>query len=296
MTTRHFLSLTDCTQEELLHIIGSAIAAKRLSSLEQVAAGKVLAMIFEKPSTRTRVSFEAGFIQLGGQALFLDSSNLQLGRGEPIADTARVISSMVDMVMIRTFAHTKIENFSNHSSVPVINGLTDSHHPCQLLADIMTYVELRGDIAGARVAFIGDCNNNMCNSYIEAARIFGFQLALACPEKYRPQVDASHVEIHTDPRDAAHNADMLVTDVWTSMGEEEQGQLRIVDFQGYQVSSSLLDLGRDTLFLHCLPAHRGEEVDHSILDDKRSGVWQASENRLHAQKALMKFLIDVNQL
>ena len=294
MTTRHFLSLNDLTKKELLHVIGTAITAKKSSLPDQSASGKILAMIFEKPSTRTRVSFEAGFIQLGGQALFLDSSSLQLGRGEPIADTARVISSMVDMIMVRTFEHRKIKEFSNSSAVPVINGLTDSHHPCQLLADIMTYVELRGDIANARVAFIGDCSNNMCKSYIEAAGIFGFQLSLACPEKYLPKIDLHNVEIYSDPRDAAKDADLLVTDVWASMGDEEQSKLRIEDFQGYQVSSSLLDLGRDTLFLHCLPAHRGEEVDHSVLDDKRSGVWQASENRLHAQKSLMRFLIDVN--
>ena len=293
MTIRHFLQMSDCSQQELNQIIAKAIEVKQQGDIERPAIGKTLAMIFEKPSTRTRVSFEVGFSHLGGHALFLDPGSLQLGRGEPISDTSKVISSMVDMIMIRTFDHEKLLELAHYSSVPVINGLTDSYHPCQILADIMTFVEQRGDIAGRRVAFIGDCKNNVCASYIEAASLFGFELVLSCPEKYQPET-TSDIRICRQPEQAIEGADMVVTDVWTSMGDEQEQQQRLIDFAGYQITSTLLDYSHNPLFLHCLPAHRGEEVDDMVLDDPRSGAWQASENRLHAQKELMRFLLHVN--
>lgn len=297
MTTRHFLSLLDCTSDELYAIIERGIALKK-SRINDNFKNRVLGMIFDKSSTRTRVSFEAGMAQMGGSALFLSSRDTQLGRGEPIEDTARVLSSMVDIIMVRTFAHQSIETFAKYSSVPVINALTDSFHPCQLLADIMTYVEKRGDIKGKTVAWIGD-GNNMCHSYINAARQFDFELRIACPDAFAP--DAALVESNKhriwmgdDPKAAVKNADLVVTDTWISMGQEEEKQQRSKAFAGYCVDHELMNLaGSDALFMHCLPAYRGMEVSAELLEDENiSAVWDEAENRLHAQKALLEFLLN----
>ncbi|MBX9912391.1 MAG: ornithine carbamoyltransferase [Pseudomonadaceae bacterium] len=257
---------------------------------------RVLGMIFEKASTRTRLSFEAGMIQLGGQAIFLSPRDTQLGRGEPISDSAIVISSMLDAVMIRTFHHSTLTEFAAHSRVPLINGLSDDLHPCQLLADMQTFLEHRGSIQGKRVAWIGD-GNNMCNSYIEAAIQFDFQLRIACPEGYEPNprflaMAGERVQIFRDPRDAVAGAQLVSTDVWTSMGQEDETAKRLELFTPYQVTRELLDLAAsDVLFMHCLPAHRGEEISLDLLDDPRSVAWEQAENRLHAQKALLELLV-----
>uniref|UniRef100_UPI0025BD65D2 ornithine carbamoyltransferase n=1 Tax=Aquisalimonas sp. TaxID=1872621 RepID=UPI0025BD65D2 len=256
----------------------------------------VLGMVFEKSSTRTRVSFEAGMDQLGGSAIFLSPRDSQLGRGEPVEDTARVLSRMVDAVMIRTFAHETLERFAAYSAVPVINGLSDSFHPCQLLADIQTFVEHRGSIQGRTIAWIGD-GNNMCHSYINAADQFDFQLRVGCPEGFDPdpQIVATapqRVTICRDPADAVAAADLVVTDVWASMGQEEEHKRRERAFTPYRVTSALMDrAAEDALFMHCLPAHRGEEVDADVIDGPRSVVWDEAENRLHAQKALLEQLM-----
>ena len=258
--------------------------------------GKTLGMIFEKSSTRTRVSFEVAMTQFGGASIFLSPRDTQLGRGEPIEDAARVLSRMVDAVMIRTFAHDIVETFAAHSAVPVINALTDDFHPCQLLADIQTFVEHRGSIQGKRVVWVGD-GNNMCNSYINAARQFDFELVVSCPEGFEPRADLvererGRVSIERDPVKAAEGAHLLVTDVWASMGQEEEQASRERAFADYQVNTALMDrASKDALFMHCLPAHRGEEVSHEIMDDARSVVWDEAENRLHAQKALLEFLL-----
>jgi ornithine carbamoyltransferase len=256
-------------------------------------------MIFEKSSTRTRVSFESGMVQFGGGSIFLSPNDTQLGRGEPIEDSARVISSMVDVVMIRTYAHSKVETFAEYSSVFVINALTDDYHPCQLLADMQTYREHRGNIRGKKVVWVGD-GNNMCHSYINAAQQFGFELAIAAPEGYEPNaeimnaVDAD-VTLFNDPVAAIQQADMVVTDVWASMGQEEEQKKREAAFALYQVNDELMALAKDdALFMHCLPAHRGEEVSASVIDGKQSVVWDEAENRLHAQKALLEFLVQQN--
>ncbi len=299
MQTRHFLSLLDLTGEELRSLLQQAIDVKK--RMKQGIAhtpltGKVLAMIFEKSSTRTRVSFEAGMSQLGGHAMFLSPRDIQLGRGEPVEDSARVISSMVDAVMIRTFGHDRLETFASASSKPVINALTDKLHPCQLLADMQTWFECRGDIKGATVAWIGD-GNNMCQSYINAARQFNFQLNIACPPGYEPDAEmldvaGERVRIFHDPAAAAKDANLLVTDVWASMGQEEEQQQRMQVFESFQVNAELMQLAdSDALFMHCLPAHRGEEVSATVIDGAQSVVWQEAENRLHAQKALLEFLM-----
>lgn len=302
MTLRHFLTLNDCTPAELKHILQRAIEMKKdLKSIRaaQPFKGYVLGMIFEKSSTRTRVSFEAGMAQLGGHALFLSSRDTQLGRGEPIEDSAKVLSSMLDIIMIRTFAHERVVDFAKHSSVPVINALTDSYHPCQLLADMQTYLELRGDIQGKKVAWIGD-GNNMCNSYMLAAKQFDFQLYIACPNGFEPDAalvaaNKDRVFITQNPEEAADQADLIVTDVWASMGQEEEQQVRIKAFADYQVNEALMALAKaDALFMHCLPAHRGEEISENMLAHPQSVVWQEAENRLHAQKALMEFLLNAN--
>jgi len=296
---RHFLTLLDLSPEELDWIIHRAIELKKIQrsgEIHEPLKNKVLGMIFEKSSTRTRVSFEAGMAQLGGSAIFLSPRDTQLGRGEPIEDSARVLSRMVDVVMIRTFDHETVERFAAFSQVPVINALTDDFHPCQLLADVQAYVEHRGSIKGKTVAWIGD-GNNMCHSYINAARQFGFTLNVACPEGFEPaehlvNENADRVNVMRDPKDAVKNADLVVTDVWASMGQEDEQDDRLAKFQDYQVSPALLDLANDdVVFMHCLPAHRGEEVSEDLLDDKRSVVWDEAENRLHAQKALLEFLL-----
>ena len=299
MATRHFLSLLDLSPDELNGLIERAIELKAMVKRKEIYEpfkNQTLAMIFEKSSTRTRVSFETGMTQFGGHALFLSPNDTQLGRGEPIEDTARVLSRMVDAVMIRTFEQEKVETFAANSEVPVINALTDMYHPCQLLADVQTYVEHRGPIAGKTVAWIGD-GNNMCHSYINAARQFGFKLKAACPEGYDPDqgvVDAAGdcVEIVRDPKAAAAGADLITTDVWASMGQEEEQKIREAAFTGFMVDDDIMACANDdALFLHCLPAHRGEEVSASVIDGKQSVVWDQAENRLHAQKALLEFLL-----
>ena len=297
--TRHFLTLQDLSSEELTRLLARAGELKAIRRRGQDYAPftrKVLAMIFEKSSTRTRVSFEAGMAQLGGQAIFLSPQDTHLGRGEPIEDTARIISSMVDIVMIRTFAHERIQRFAEHSAVPVINALTDYSHPCQLLADIQTYFEQRGSIQGKTVAWIGD-GNNMCNSYIEAAQQFDFQLRIAAPSAYQPDAEllshcAQYVELMNDPFAAAQNADLVTTDVWASMGQEQENEQRRKDFKDFQVNDDVMTQAKaDAIFLHCLPAHRGEEVSAEVIDGPQSYVWEQAENRLHAQKALIEFLL-----
>lgn len=302
MALRHFLTLRDLSSLELQRILDRACELKKIQhdqQLYQPFVGKVLGMIFEKSSTRTRISFEAGISQFGGSAIFLSSRDTQLGRGEPIEDSARVISSMLDIVMIRTYGHEIVEQFASYSKVPVINGLTDDHHPCQLLADMQTYQEHRGSIKGKTVAWIGD-GNNMCNSYIEAAHLMGFQLKIATPKGYEPKSEflsefVHCAEVFNRAEDAAVNADLIVTDVWASMGQEEEQRLREQAFAEFQVSEKLMDIAHpDCLFMHCLPAHRGEEISENMLDHKNAVVWDEAENRLHAQKALMEFLLTEN--
>lgn len=299
MSARHFLSLLDCTPAELSSLIRRGIELKDLRNrgvLFEPLKNRVLGMIFEKASTRTRLSFEAGMIQLGGQAIFLSPRDTQLGRGEPISDSAIVISSMLDAVMIRTFHHSTLTEFAAHSRVPLINGLSDDLHPCQLLADMQTFFEQRGSIQGKTVAWVGD-GNNMCNSYIEAAIQFDFQLRIACPAGYEPDprflvMAGERVQLLRDPRAAVTGAHLVSTDVWTSMGQEEETAKRLELFAPYQVTPELLDLAAsDVLFMHCLPAHRGEEISQDLLDDPRSVAWEQAENRLHAQKALLEMLV-----
>jgi len=298
-TPRHFLSLLDLTGDELRALIYRAIKLKAMQKqgvIYEPLKNKVLAMVFEKSSTRTRVSFETGMIQFGGNALFLSPRDTQLGRGEPIADSARVLSRMVDAIMIRTFAHETVECIAANSQVPVINGLTDFVHPCQLLADMQTWFELRGDIAGKTVAWIGD-GNNMCHSYINAARQFDFHLHIASPKGYLPdqQLVASNsdrVTLFDSAAKAAIGCDLIVTDVWASMGQEDEAHKRIAAFADYQVNEALMSLAADdAIFMHCLPAHRGEEVSAAVIDGQQSVVWDEAENRLHAQKALLEFLL-----
>lgn len=299
MSVRHFLTLNDLTSDEALQIINRASELKSMHkarTLHEPLKNRVLGMIFEKSSTRTRVSFEAGMTQLGGSAIFLSPRDTQLGRGEPIEDSARVLSQMVDAVMIRTFEHAKIQTFADYSSVPVINALTDDYHPCQLLADIQAYSEARGSIQGKTVTWIGD-GNNMCNSYINAARLFDFKLNIACPEGFEPMktlVEAAgdRVSITRSVEEAVAGSHLVTTDVWASMGQEEETKARMAAFRDYQVSPGLMDKAdKDAVFLHCLPAHRGEEVSEDMLDDPRSVVFEQAGNRLHAQKALLEFLL-----
>jgi len=299
MTTRHLLTLNDLSSIELTSLLARAIELKgmqRRGELYQPLKNQTMAMIFEKSSTRTRISFEAGMTQLGGHSLFLSPRDTQLGRGEPVEDSARVMSRMVDIIMIRTFEHQKLETFAQHSRVPVINALTDEYHPCQLLADMQTFIEHRGAIAGKTVAWVGD-GNNMCNSYINAAALLGFQLNIACPEGFDPlpeltQQHRDRVTIYRNPVDAVNKAHLVVTDVWASMGQEDEQNDRIKQFSGFQVSPKLMDLAdNDALFMHCLPAHRGEEISENMLEDPRSVVWDEAENRLHAQKALIELLL-----
>jgi ornithine carbamoyltransferase len=303
MAPRHFLTLTDLSKDELKTLIARAIELKTMqhaAKCYEPLKNQVLAMVFEKSSTRTRVSFETAMIQCGGSAIFLSPRDTQLGRGEPIEDTARVLSSMVNCVMVRTYAHEKIELFAKYSKVPVINALTDMHHPCQLLADIQTYIEHRGSIQGKKVAWIGD-GNNMCHSYMQAACQFDFKLAVASPVDYQPNADLvaqfkQQVSLSTDPVQAATDADLVTTDVWASMGQEEEHAKRAQIFAPYQVNSRLMSLAKsDALFMHCLPAHRGEEVSAEVIDGFQSVVWYQAENRLHSQKALLEFLLNVSR-
>ncbi len=303
MSVRHFLTLKDCTPEELQHILQQGIALKKAWKTQgdhgDPLKNRSLAMIFEKASTRTRLSFEIAMTQLGGHALFLSPRDTQLGRGEPIEDSARVISRMADAIMIRTFGHHIVETFSAYSQVPVINALTDDYHPCQLLADMQTWYEHRGPMQGKTVAWIGD-GNNMCNSYINAAMQYDFTLRIACPEGFEPKTEllaeaGDRVQLLRDAKAAAQDADLVVTDVWASMGQEDEQQARVAKFMPFQVNADIMAQAKpDALFMHCLPAHRGEEVTAEVIDGPQSVVWDEAENRLHAQKALLHFLMVEN--
>ncbi len=298
MAKRDFLSLLDFTPEELSQLVERARVLKqnfRGDSIDRPLNGRTAAMLFQLNSTRTRVAFEAGMSQLGGHAISLNSEDTQLGRGEPISDMAKVLSEMVDIVIVRTIKHTDVIEFAQAASIPVINAMTSLFHPCQLLADVQTFEELRGPIQGKTVAFIGD-GYNMCHSYINAAKQWGFNLKIASPEGYRPdpQILAStnNVTLVETAEEAAANADLLVTDVWSSMGHEGQEMDRRMTFANFQVDEALLDHAKkDTIFMHCLPAKRGEEVNDTVLDDPRCAVWQEAGNRLHSQKALLEFLL-----
>ncbi|HPY39562.1 MAG TPA: ornithine carbamoyltransferase [Thiolinea sp.] len=298
-TVRHFLTLSDFSAIELLAVIDRAIDLKAMTKRGEIYTplqNRSLAMIFEKASTRTRVSFEAGMTQLGGHALFLSPNDSQLGRGEPIEDAARVISRMVDLVMIRTFEQYKVERFAAYSRVPVINGLTDTHHPCQLLADMMTWIEQRGLPNGRTVAWVGD-GNNMCHSWMEAARLFDFKLRVCTPQGYQPNTtivaaNASHLTFCATPQEAVQHADVVTTDTWASMGQEAEKKQREIAFAGFEVTEDLMALAHpDAIFMHCLPAYRGKEVAAAVIDGPQSVVWDEAENRLHAQKALMEALL-----
>ncbi|HXE57146.1 MAG TPA: ornithine carbamoyltransferase [Gemmatimonadales bacterium] len=298
MPKRDFLTIADWSRDELLALLDLAARMKRGEYREKPLAGKTLGMIFAKSSTRTRVSFEVGAYQLGGHALFLSARDIQLGRGEPIRDTARVLSRYLDLIMIRTFAQADVEELARFASVPVINGLTDLHHPCQVLADLLTIREALGGWEGRVVAWIGD-GNNMANSWIDAAGTLGFELRLACPEGYEPDRDVfernrrkTKLLLTHDPAEAAAGAHVVSTDVWASMGQEGEAEVRARAFKGYIVDPALMARAdRDAIFLHCLPAHRGEEVAEEVIEGPRSRVWDQAENRLHAQKALLALLL-----
>jgi ornithine carbamoyltransferase len=296
---RHFLALTDLAPAELKRLVARAIELKNLlrrGQLHQPLNGKTLAMIFEKSSTRTRVSFEAGMAQLGGSSLFLSPRDMHLDRGEPVEDTARVLSRMVDVIVIRANTHAMVERFAAHSRVPVINALTERHHPCQLLADIQTWVERHGDIAGKTAAWVGD-GNNVCQSWMHAAGLFGFKLNIATPAGYEPEAAlikecGASIRLTHDPREAVRGADVVVTDTWASMGQEQEKAQRQKDFTGFTVDNALMKLASPkALFMHCLPAYRGYEMTAEVIDGPQSVVWDEAENRLHAQKALLEFLL-----
>jgi ornithine carbamoyltransferase len=297
MNPRHFTSLLDLSSEEFRSLINRAIDLKNNRDLDyQPLKGQVLAMIFEKSSTRTRISFDAGMVHFGGSALFLSPRDTQLGRGEPLHDSAKVISSMVDCIMLRTHKHETVTTFAQHSRVPVINGLTDQQHPCQLLADMQTFFEHRGDIKGKTVTWIGD-GNNMCHSYMHAAMLLDFNLNIACPAGYQPlpayvEAAGERVRFFNTALAAAKDADLCVTDVWASMGQEEEQKQREMAFKDYQINAGIMHAAHnDALFMHCLPAHRGEEVSAEVIDGPQSVVFDEAENRLHAQKALLEFLL-----
>ncbi len=299
MNPRHYLSIDDFDLPTFERLIERAIELKQMlrsGTPYQPLVGRTLAMIFEQPSTRTRVAFEAGMSQLGGHALFLSEADTQLGRGELVEDAARVLSEMVDVVMIRTPDQEKIEAFAHAASIPVINAMSSIQHPCQMLADMQTYYELRGPIGGRKVAFVGD-GHNMCQSYLIASEVFGYELAIATPEGFEPKPElieqyGTHTSLTNDPNEAVAGADLVITDVWASMGHEDQQLLRFRRFQGFQVDQRLLDLAHgDVLFMHCLPAHRSQEISEDLLEDPRAVVWQEAGNRLHSQKALLEFLL-----
>jgi ornithine carbamoyltransferase len=297
--TKHFLSLKDINTDDFYFLIKRAIELKKQHKkniLRQNYIGKTMAMIFAKSSTRTRISFEAAMHQMGGTAIFLSSNDSQLGRGESIKDSARVISSMVDIIMVRTFSQKDVIDFAKYSSVPVINALTDEFHPCQLLADMQTFFELKGDIKEKNIAWIGD-GNNMCSSYINAAKLLDFNLNISTPKGYEPNKELyqenPNVKIFNNPMQAAQDADLISTDVFTSMGQEDEQKKRISDFKGFMVDKNLMKLAKkDAIFMHCLPAHRGEEVAAEVIDGDKSAVWQQAANRLFSQKALIEFLLE----
>jgi ornithine carbamoyltransferase len=300
---RDFLQIPDFSAREIDRLFSIAESMRKGKYRKKPLAGKSLAMIFMKSSTRTRVSFEVGTWQLGGHALFLSPRDVQLGRGEPIADTARVLSRYVDGIMIRTFAHSEVEELARYADVPIINGLTDLVHPCQVLADLLTVVQHLGGYKGKRFAWIGD-GNNMANSWLNAAYVLGFELTLACPEGYHPNPlilqraqSRAKVRVVRDPSEAADKADVVSTDVWASMGQEEEQAVREKAFRGYRVDESIMKRARsDAIFLHCLPAHRGEEVTAEVIDGPQSRVWDEAENRLHIQKAIMAVLMGGERL
>ncbi|MGQ0560834.1 MAG: ornithine carbamoyltransferase [Gemmatimonadota bacterium] len=292
---RDFLAIPDFSREELYELLALARRMKSRRYEEQPLRGKTLAMIFEKSSTRTRMSFEVGAFQLGGHALFLSSRDIQIGRGEPLKDTARVLSRYVDGIMIRTFAHANVEELAKFARIPVINGLTDLLHPCQVLADLLTVQESFGEqLEARRIAWIGD-GNNMANSWLNAAYVFGFELRLACPDGYLPNGaivqrarTRAKIVLTTDPAEAARDADVINTDVWASMGQEEEAELRRKAFEGFHVDAALMSRAApNAIFLHCLTAHRGEEVAEVVIEGPQSRVFDEAENRLHVQKALM---------
>ena len=296
---RDFLAITDFSEPELKALLALAARLKSGTERGRPLAGKTLAMIFEKSSTRTRVSFEVGTYQLGGSALFLSSRDIQIGRGEPIRDTARVLSRYVDGILIRTFGHNVIEELACFATVPVINGLTDLVHPCQVLADLLTVQEVFGDdLRARRIAWVGD-GNNMANSWLNGAYRLGFELRLACPEGYRPDAailerarSAANILLTDDPAEAVENAEVVNTDVWTSMGQEEETAARARAFAGYHVDGALMARAHaDAIFLHCLPAHRGEEVSEDVLEGAQSRIFDQAENRLHVQKAILVTLM-----
>ncbi len=297
MSMRHLLNLSDLSGSEIRALISRASAlksARKLGDKPRIFGHKVLVMIFEKSSTRTRVSFETAMIEGGGGAVFLSPRDSQLGRGEPIEDTALVLSEMCDAIMVRTFAHDTVERLAAYARVPVINGLTDRSHPCQVLADMQTFFEHRGDIAGRKVAWVGD-GNNMCNTYIEAASLLDFELTIAAPTGFEPallaQQDRPNVRLVSQPTEAVRDAALVVTDVWASMGQEQEAPRRREIFAPYQVTLDLMARAApDALFMHCLPAHRGEEVAAEVIDAPNAVVWDEAGNRLHAQKALLEFL------
>ncbi|MCK4847315.1 MAG: ornithine carbamoyltransferase [Deltaproteobacteria bacterium] len=295
----NLLTISELSKAEIDALVERAIELKAMraeGTPHKVLDGKTLGLIFEKASTRTRVSFEAGMNQLGGGSVFLSQEASQIGRGEPVKDTARVMSRYVDAVVIRTFGHGIIEEFAEYADVPVINGLTDMHHPCQVLADVMTMVEEKGSYDGLKVAWIGD-GNNMANSWIEVATILGFDLSIACPEGYCPEEvitaeAGGNVKVCTTVEAAVEGADVLNTDVWASMGQEEEQKIRIEAFKGYQINAEMLRLAKsDAMVMHCLPAHRGEEITDEVIEGKNSVVWNQAENRLHIQKAILERLI-----
>lgn len=297
---KHFINFDDLSLKELQGIIDQAISLKKEHKSGQIndtLKNKTLAMIFDKSSTRTRVSFEAGMTQLGGQSLFLSEKDIQLGRGEPITDSAIVISSMVDAVMLRLSSHEDIIEFSMHSSKPVINALSDESHPCQILADLMTYQEMNGSIKNKKIAWIGD-GCNVCQTYMQAAGIFDFELSIATPKGYEPSelfIDnyKKNINFYSDPLMACENADIIVTDVWTSMGQESEKKQRELAFTGFQVDQNMMNQAKkDAIFMHCLPAYREKEVSSEVIDGNQSVVWSEAENRLHVQKSLLLYLIE----
>ena len=296
MHIKHFLSLSDLPAEDVRAIVIRAAELKREPSLATSLSRKTLGLIFEKSSTRTRVAFEVAMTQMDGSSLFLRNSDSQVGRGEPIEDTSRVLSRIVDCLAIRTDKHSKLESFAEHSMVPVINALSDRFHPCQLLADMQTFTEKKGSISGKSVAWIGD-GNNVCQSYINAANIFNFELRIGCPKGFEPEKElllknADRVFLAENPVMAARGADLVVTDVWASMGQEKEQAERASAFEDFQVTAELMSYARKgAAFMHCLPAHRGEEVTAEVLDAKDSIVWDEAENRMHSQKALLEFCL-----
>ena len=294
MPLRHFLQFRDFSRAEHEHLFARTTWIKeRFKRYERYwpLEDRTLAMIFEKPSTRTRMSFEAGMHQLGGAAIYLFTRDSQLGRGEPVEDAAQVISRMCDVIMVRTFEQSILETFGKHSRVPVINGLTNEYHPCQILADVYTYIDHRGSIKGKTVAWIGD-SNNVCNTWVQAAEIFDFKLNVSTPPGYELEQKSKYVESFADPMQAAKGAALVTTDVWTSMGYEAENEARKRDFQDWMVDAEMMKAAKkDALFMHCLPAHRGEEVSAEVIGGKQSVVWDEAENRLHTQKALLEFLL-----